>query len=133
MTLLHMTDPDAAVRRVWRLTLLLTVILAAALAAWTRSPAAVLGGVAAAVMMMLNFRGLVALSDRLLGQSESPPTGLQAVLLAGRYVLLGIGLCAMVLLPGVGPIPVALGVSVLVVAVLVEAILQLFAGSRRRL
>lgn len=132
MSLLHMPDPDAAIRRVWRSTLILTVLLAIALGAWTRSPVAVLGATAAAALMMLNFRGLVALSDRLLGQSEGRPTALQAGLLAGRYVLLGVGLCAMVLLPGVGPIPVVLGMSVLVVAVLVEAACQLFAGPARR-
>jgi hypothetical protein len=35
----------------------------------------------------------------------------------------------MVLMPGVGPIPVALGLSVLVLAILLEAFIQLFAGA----
>jgi hypothetical protein len=64
------------------------------------------------------------------GDGEGPSV-LQAVLLAGRYVLLGIVLYAMVLMPGVGPVPVAVGLSVLVLALLLEAFIQLSAGASR--
>lgn len=126
MTLLLVTDADAAVRRVWRTGLLLTAVLALALGAWSRSLGPPFGAVVGSALMMLSFRSLVALSDRILGQSGQGLTTLQAVFLGGRYVLLGLCLCATVLLPGVGLIPVALGVSVLVIAILVEAIFQLF-------
>ncbi len=81
--------------------------------------------------MLLNFKGLVATADGILGTDREAPGALQAVLLLGRYVLLGMGLYAIVLLPGVGPIPVALGLSILVIAVFLEAI-DLSIGADRR-
>ncbi len=82
--------------------------------------------------MLLNFKGLVATTNSILGSGQEAPGALHAMLLLSRYVLLGIGLCAIVLLPGVGPIPVALGLSILVIAVLLEAMFYLSAGADRR-
>ena len=82
--------------------------------------------------MLLNFKGLVATAYGILGTDREAPGALQAVLLLGRYVLLGMGLYAIVLLPGVGSIPVALGLSILVIAVFWEAISYLFTGADRR-
>ncbi len=44
--------------------------------------------------------------------------------LVGRFALLGMVLCVIVLLPGVGVVPIVLGLSTLVLAILLEAILQ---------
>lgn len=82
--------------------------------------------------MLLNFQGLVAAANGILGVGQEAPGALQALLLLGRFVLLALGLCAIFLLPGVGPIPVTLGLSILVIAVLLEAILYHSAGADRR-
>lgn len=133
MSLLQLVDVDASIRRVWRTAVLLTALLAVALAFWTRSPGQVFGAVVGSALMMASFRSLVALSDRLLGRSGASLTSLQAAFLGGRTVLLALCLCATVLLPGVGPIPVVLGVSVLVAAILLEAVFQMFfAGAASR-
>ena len=130
-SLLAMDDPDITVRRVRRNTLIITALLAIAVAVVTRSAWQVAGLTASAVLMLLNFQGLVAVSDTLIGTEKSSPGVLAALFLTGRYVLLGILLCGIVLLPGVGPIPVALGLSVLVLAILLEAILQVSSGAHR--
>lgn len=130
--LLRYDDPDYAVRRVRRNALLVMAVLAVATALLTGSPWKVVGLVASGLLMLLNFNGMVAASDTLLESSATSPSPLQMAFLAGRHVLLGIVLCAIVLLPGVGVIPVALGLSVLVLAILLEAILQVSAGARRR-
>jgi hypothetical protein len=126
------TDADDAIARVRRTAIALTALFAVALAAWARSLAPALGVIAAGSLMLLSFQGLVVLSRRLLEPEGDGPSLLQAVILTARYVLLGIALYAIVLIPGVGPIPVALGLSVLVLAILLEAIIQLFAGAERR-
>lgn len=125
-------DPDASVRRVRRNTIVGTVLAAAALGLATGSVARALGLIGASALMLLNFNGLVALSDSLVNAEAERPGALQLAFLAGRYVLLGIGLCVIVLAPGVGAIPVALGLSILVVAILVEAVVQALSGTRSR-
>ena len=135
-----MTDPlsspesvaaDAAIARVRRNALLLTVALAVGLGLWSRSLPQALGVLGSGALMLLSFQGLVSVSTRLMTANDKGPSPLQAVLLAGRYVLLGIVLYAMVLMPGVGPVPVAVGLSVLVLAILLEAVIQLSAGASR--
>ena len=135
-----MTDPppnsesasaDAAIARVRRHAILLTVGLAAVLGLWSRSLPQALGVLGSGTLMLLSFQGLVSFSSRLMTADDKGPNPLQAVLLAGRYVLLGIVLYAMVLMPGVGPVPVAVGLSVLVLAILLEAVIQLSAGASR--
>jgi hypothetical protein len=124
-------DADAAVARVRRNAIVLTLLLAAALGLWMRSLPQALGVIGAGALMLLTFQGLATISSRILKPDGEGPSALQAVFLAGRYVLLGIVLYAMVLMPGVGPVPVAVGLSVLVLAILLEAFIQLFAGASR--
>lgn len=122
-------DRDASVRRVRRNTIVGTIVVAGVVGATTGALVPTLGVIAASALMLLNFNGLVALSDSLVEAEAERPGALQLGFLAGRHVLLGIGLCAIVLTPGVGPIPVALGLTVLVVAILVEAIAQALSGA----
>ncbi len=129
---LQLRDPDATVERVRLIAIAATLLLTIAVGVVTRSPWQVLGTLVSSTLMLLNFQGLVSVTDTLLGGESARPSFLQAAFLMGRYALLGIVLCAIVLTPGVGPIPVALGLSVLVIAILLEAIFQLFRGTSRR-
>lgn len=129
-SLLEIDDPDAAVRRLWRNAVLTTVVLAVGVAVVTRSGWQVFGLAASALLILLNFQGLLAGSNSLVGSARPTPGLFHLLFLAGRYVLLAIFLCGIVLIPGVGPIPVLLGLSVLVLAILLEAIVQLRAGER---
>lgn len=124
-------ETELAIARVRRNAILFTAVLATALGLWTRSLPQALGVIGSGALMLLSFQGLISVSTRLLRPDGAGPSALQAVLLAGRYVLLGIVLYAMVLMPGVGPVPVAIGLSVLVLALLLEAFIQLFAGASR--
>lgn len=125
-------DPDDALRRVRRNGLLILGLLAAATAVLTGSVWQVLGLLGAGLLVLLNFSALAAVSRSILGSEQTRPGPLQLAFLAGRHVLLGIALCGIVLLPGVGPVPVVLGLSVLVFAILLEAVLQLSVGADRR-
>ncbi len=130
--LISYDDDDASIRRVRRNTIVATLLLSAALAVATGSLPKGLGLLGSSALMLLNFNGLVALGDSLVDAEAERPGALQLAFLAGRYVLLGIGLCVIVLAPGVGPVPVALGLSVLVLAILVEAIAQALSGAHSR-
>lgn len=130
--LLRFDDPDQVVGRVRRNSLALTALLALGIGVATGSAWQVGGLLASALLMMLNFQGMVAVSDALTSGTQSGPSPLQALFLMGRYVLLALVLCAIVLLPEVGPIPVALGLSNLVLAILLEALTQLFSGANSR-
>ena len=125
-------ETDALIRRLRRNSINALVALAIVVGAITWSLAQIAGLLLSGVLILLNFKGLVALTDGILGTDREAPGALQAALLLGRYVLLGIGLCAIVQLLGVGPIPVALGLSILVIAVLLEAIFYLSTGADRR-
>jgi len=52
--------------------------------------------------------------------------------LALRFVLMGLILYGIFALPGVRPIPVALGLSIVVLAVVIEAFSQVFSGFSSR-
>jgi hypothetical protein len=130
--LLRLRDTDATVQRVRLVAVAATLVLTVGVGVVTRSPWQVLGTLVSSTLMLLNFQGLVSVTDKLLSGDSEGPSVLQAAFLMGRYALLGIVLCAIVLAPGVGPIPVALGLSVLVIAILLEAIFQLFRGASRR-
>ncbi len=125
-------ETDDLVRRLKRNSIGALVALTVVVGGATWSLTQVAGLLLSGVLMLLNFKELVATAKGIVGADQDPPGGRQALLLLSRYVLLGIGLCAIVLLPGVGPIPVALGLSILVIAVLLEAILYLSAGADRR-
>lgn len=125
---MRLDDPDAAVRRVRRNAILILLASGIGVGLVTRSPWQVLATVLTGAFMLLLFQAMVAFSGRLLSDGGDAPGVLQTGLLALRYVLLGLVLCAMFLLPGVGPIPVLLGLSILVLAILLEAISQLLPG-----
>ena len=91
----------------------------------TRSLWQAAGALAAGMLVMANFGGLLAVLDHRLRKPEENPKPLHVLFLSGRLVLLGLGLYAIVLVLGVGPIPVAVGLSVLVLALLLEALKQL--------
>ena len=81
--------------------------------------------------MLLGSPGLVATVDLILGHRRTRITIPPMALMTGRYVLLGLGLYGMLRLPGVGPIPVALGLSIFVLAVVVEGLTRAIDGDRR--
>ena len=129
--LLQFDDPDVAIRHVRRNALVLGLVLAVGIGVVTRSPWQLGGFLASAVLILLNFQALIAVSDRLIDLDQDGPGMLQALFLVGRYVLLGLVLCGIVLLPRVGVIPVVLGLSLLVLAILLEAIAQVSTGAHR--
>jgi hypothetical protein len=114
--LFALRDRDPSVQRVRLMAVGLMLVLVLGVGVVTRSP----------------WQVMLSVTDTLLSGDQEGPNLLQAAFLVGRYALLGIVLCAIVLTPGVGPIPVALGLSVLVIAILLEAILQLFRGASGR-
>ena len=130
--LFALRDRDPSVQRVRVMAVGLMLVLVVGVGLVTRSPWQVLGTLVSGTLMLLNFQGMLSVTDALLSSEQEGPSLLQAGFLVGRYALLGIVLCAIVLAPGVGPIPVALGLSILVIAILLEAILQLFPGSFSR-
>jgi hypothetical protein len=123
---------DVSVRRVKLFAVATLLILTVAVGVATRAPWQVLGTLVSGSLMLLNFQGLVSVTDTILDRNALKPSPLQMAFLLGRFALLGIVLCAILLTPGVGPIPVALGLSVLFIAILLEAILQLLRGPSRR-
>jgi len=125
-------DPDATVQRVRLIAIAAMLLLTVGVGLVTRSPWQVLATLASATLMLLNFQGLIAVTDAILTGSGEGIGWAQGAFLLGRYALLALVLCAIVLAPGVGPIPVILGLSVLVIAILLEAVLQLFGGTSRR-
>ena len=125
-------ETDALIRRLRRNSINSLIALAIVVAAITWSLTQVAGLLLSGSLMLLNFQGLVATTKGILGTDQAAPGALQTVLLLGRFVLLAMGLCAIFLLPGVGPIPVTLGLSILVIAVLLESIFYHSAGADRR-
>ena len=79
-------------------------------------------------LVVVNFQLMTRIVDDILDQPQTAPNLGKLVFLASRLVLLALLLCGIFLLPGVSPIPVALGLSVLVIAVLIEAFRQVFSG-----
>ena len=130
--LLQFDDPDVAIQRVRRNALVLGLVSAVGIGVVTRSLWQLGGFLASAVLILLNFQALIAVSDHLLHLDQDGPGVLPALFLAGRHVLLGLVLCGIVLLPRVGVIPVALGLSILVLAILLEAIAQVSTGAHRQ-
>jgi hypothetical protein len=127
-----MDETDALIRRLRRNSINSLIALAIVVGATTWSRAQVAGLLLSGSLMLLNFKGLVASAKGILDTDQEAPGALQTVLLLGRFVLLAMGLCAIFLLPGVGPIPVTLGLSILVIAVLLDAIFYHSAGADRR-
>jgi hypothetical protein len=126
--MIEVDDPNELIRRLTRNALGALVVLTIAVAAFTWRLGAVAGVVLAGALVLVNFQLMTRIVDGILDQSSSPPKLGKLVFLASRLVLLALLLCGIFLVPGVRPIPVALGLSVLVIAVLIEAFRQVFSG-----
>lgn len=115
-------DSDALVRRLRRNAAIALAVLALATWAvsrrWLDAVGVGLGGLVSLLSFEALVRSVLGAVERL---PETPGAG-RVVLMAGRLLLLGLVLCGIVLMPGIRPIPVAIGLSVLVLAVLVEAL-----------
>jgi len=122
-------DPGALIARLRRNAIGSLVVLAAGTAVVTLEPGPVLGVVLSGALMIVNFEVLERVVGRVLEKApEGPPGAAQMLFLAFRLVLLALLLCGIFLVPGITPISVALGLSVLVLAVLIEASTQVFFG-----
>jgi hypothetical protein len=86
-----------------------------------RSPAGALSLTAAGLVAIINFRLLESLLGRVI-QPEGPRFDRGSLLrMIGRFVALGLLLFAIVWVPGMDGVAVALGISTVVVSLLVEA------------
>ncbi len=121
-------DPNELIRRLQRNALWTLALLTIAVAAVTWRIGAVVGLLLAGALVLVNFQLMTRIVDSLLVQSPSTPKLGKLLFLAFRIVLLALLLCGIFLVPGVRPIPVALGLSVLVIAVLIEAFTQVVSG-----
>lgn len=125
-------DADALVGRLKRNALASLGGLAIIVAIGWREPMAVVGLLLGGGVVLVNFMFLERLVSRILEGRKKAPSPLQIVVLAFRVVLLGLLLYGIFALPGIRPIPVALGLSVLVLAVVIESLSGLFSASPPR-
>ena len=125
-------DFDALVRRLRRNALGSLVGLAVIAALIWQEVMAVVGLVLAGGLVLANFLFLESLVGRILGSGNRAPSRIQLAVLLFRTVLLALLLYGIFVLSGVRPIPVALGLSVLVLAVLIEALSQVFTATPPR-
>jgi hypothetical protein len=121
-------DPNELIRRLQRNALWALAVLTIVVAVVTWRVGAVVGVLLAGALVLVNFQLMTHIVDSILEQSPSAPRLWKLLFLAFRLVLLALLLCGIFLVPGVSPIPVALGLSVLVIAVLVEAFKQVTSG-----
>lgn len=122
-------DPGALVARLRRNAIGAGVALAAGTAVVTRSLGPTLGVLLSGALMIVNFEILERAVGSVLEKApERLPGAGQVLFLAFRLVLLALLLCGIFLLPGITPISVALGLSVLVLAVLIEAFTHVLSG-----
>ena len=113
-------DADAMVARLKRNAIVCLVVIVILVAAIWRQLMPVFGAFLGGALVMLNFIFLERLATRVLGTAKPAANPLQLVLLAFRVVLMALCLYGIFALPGVHPIPVALGLSILVLAVVIE-------------
>ncbi len=125
-------DFDALVRRLRRNAMGALVGLAVIAALVWQEVMAVAGLVLGGGLVLANFLFLESLVGRILGSGNRAPSRLQMAVLLFRTVLLALLLYGIFVLLGVRPIPVALGLSILVLAVLIEALSQVFAATPPR-
>jgi hypothetical protein len=121
-------DPNELIRRLTRHAIWALVVLTIGVAAFTWRLGAVAGVILAGALVLVNFQLMMWIVGSILDQSPTTPKLGKLVFLASKLVLLALLLCGIFLVPGVSPIPVALGLSVLVIAVLIEAFRQVFSG-----
>lgn len=125
-------DADAFVARLRRNALVSMIGVAILVTVVWREPMAVVGALLGGVLVLVNFMLLESVASRILKTPDRPPNPLQLVFLALRFVLMGLILYGIFALPGVRPIPVALGLSIVVLAVVIEAFSQVFSGFSSR-
>ncbi len=113
-------DADALVARLKRNALASLLVIAILVAVIWRQPMAVIGALLGGALVMLNFIFLERLATRVLGAAKPAANPLQLLILAFRVGLMALTLYGIFALPGVHPIPVALGLSILVLAVVIE-------------
>lgn len=121
-------DADALVVRLKRNAIVSLVVIAILVAAIWRQPMPVVGALLGGALVMLNFIFLERLATRMLGAAKPAANPLQLVILAFRLVLMALTLYGIFALPGVHPIPVSLGLSILVLAVVIEMFSEVFSA-----
>ena len=117
-------DVDALVARLRRNALVSMIGIAILVVIVWREPMALLGG----ALVLLNFILLESVASRVLKSASRPPNPLQMVFLAIRFVLMGLILYGIFALVGVRPIPVVLGLSIVVLAIVIESFSQVFSS-----
>lgn len=125
-------DADALVARLKRNATLSLVAIAVLVAAIWREPMAVVGALLGGALVMLNFIFLERLATRVLGTARPAANPVQLVFLALRVGLMALILYGIFALPGVYPIPVALGLSILVLAVVIESLSEVLSAQPPR-
>ena len=125
-------DADALVARLKRNASLSLIVIAVLVAALWRTPMAVVGALLGGALVMLNFVFLERLATSVLGAAKPAANPVQLLLLAFRVVLMALILYGIFALPGVHPIPVALGLSILVLAVVIESLSEVLSAPRPR-
>lgn len=113
-------DADALVARLKRNAIASLIIIVIFVAAIWRQLMPVVGALLGGALVMLNFIFLERLATRMLGAAKPSANPLQLLILAFRVGLMALTLYGIFALPGVHPIPVALGLSILVLAVVIE-------------
>jgi hypothetical protein len=121
-------DADALVARLRRNAALSMVAITILVAAIWREPMAVVGALLGGGLVMLNFVFLERLATRVLSTAKPAANPVQLLLLAFRVVLMALMLYGIFALPGVHPIPVALGLSILVLAVVIESLSEVLSA-----
>ncbi|MEE3273294.1 MAG: ATP synthase subunit I [Acidobacteriota bacterium] len=121
-------DPDALVARLRRNALVSMIGVAILVAAVWQEPMAVVGACLGGALVMLNFVLLERIASRVLENAKRPPNPLQMLFLGLRFVLMALILYGIFALPGVRPIPVVLGLSIVVLAVVIETFSEVFSS-----
>jgi hypothetical protein len=119
-------DADTLVARLKRNAALSLIAVLVLVAAVWRQPMPVVGALLGGALVMLNFIFLERIATRVLGTAKPAANPVQLVLLAFRVGLMALMLYGIFALPGVHPIPVALGLSILVLAVVIESVSEAF-------
>jgi hypothetical protein len=121
-------DADALVGRLRRNAVGALAGVGVLVAAIWREPMAVVGALLGGGIVLVNFMLLEGLASRALESGKRAPNPIQLLFLAFRVVLMGLMLYGIFVLPGVRPIPVALGLSIVVLAVVFESLSGVLPG-----
>lgn len=121
-------DADALVSRLRRNAYASLAVIAVAVAVIWREPMAVVGALLGGGLVLLNFMFLERLATSALGAAKPAANPVQLLFLAFRVVLMALMLYGIFALPGVHLIPVALGLSILVLAVVIESLSEVLSA-----